>query len=326
MISSPMGKPTIALCIPAFKAENHLPRLLESARQQDPPFDEIIVCVDASPDSSAEIARSFGATVLVNQTNLGCSASKNKALQAATADWIHFHDADDILLPGFTQEALSWGGQQSPPEVVIMGYDYVDFKTQKYLASGLQSDEHLSSDPLGYAIRNKLPNCGLYQREKILSLGGFHVDPSILYNEDVAFHIKLALAGCSFRASARITSIIYRHGDSMSSGSAVKCELAHIEVMRRVAEETGGRFSKDIAARLWASATVLACHQIWSDVDNALTLAKRLYPGVPLGQSKSFYFLCNMIGPSAAFRVREHAIRRFKPHLRASQTASAFLS
>jgi glycosyltransferase involved in cell wall biosynthesis len=100
-----MSRPTLALCVPAYCAEEHLPRLLATAREQVPPFDEIIVCVDASPDRTAEVAQQLGVKVLVNEQNLGCSMSKNRALTAATADWVHFHDADDVLLSGFTTEA-----------------------------------------------------------------------------------------------------------------------------------------------------------------------------------------------------------------------------
>lgn len=311
-----MAKPTITLCVPAYKAEEHLPRLLESARQQDPPFDEIIVCVDASPDATAEVAKAFGVRVIVNETNLGCSASKNRGLEVATSDWVHFHDADDILLPGFTREAHYWMSLEEPPDVVIMGYEYLDFLTRNHLATGLQNDGQLASDPVGYAIRNKLPNFGIYKRKVVAPLGGFDLDPATLYNEDVAFHLKLALAGLSFRASSQITSINYRHGNSMSSANAARCELAHCEVMRRIAGKTGGRYMEDVAARIWGAATSLASHQSWNDVDNVLVVAKQIYPGIPSGQSKSFARLCAVIGAPAAFRFRERMIRLLKPQLR----------
>lgn len=309
-------RPTIALCIPAYRAEEHLPRLLDSAKLQNPPFDEIIVCVDASPDATADVARSFDVTVIENEINLGCSASKNQALRAATADWIHFHDADDILLPEFAREAHDWMSSDQPPDVVIMGYEYLDFRTGSHLATGLQDDTELASDPVGYAIRHKLPNFGIYQREKIVALGGFDQDPATLYNEDVAFHLKLAIGGLSFRASNKVTSINYRHEHSMSAVNATKCHLAHCEVMRRAAEKTGARYSAEIASRIWGAATGLACHQAWQDVDRALSLARQIHSEIPSGQSRAFARLCSVIGPPAAFRLRERMIRIFKPQLR----------
>jgi glycosyltransferase involved in cell wall biosynthesis len=311
-----MKSPSIALCIPAYKAEEHLPRLLTSAEKQDPPFDEIIVCVDASPDRTAEVARAWGAKVLINERNEGCSASKNRAMKAASADWVHFHDADDLLLPDFTAEAHGWMGLDNPPDVVIMGFEYLDFVSHEHLATGLQNDRQLSVDPVGYAIRHKLPNFGIYQRNKILNLGGFELDPVTLYNEDVAFHLKLALAGLSFRASSKITSINYRHGDSMSSTNAVRCEVAHCEVMRRVWQKTGNHYAVDIAGRIWGAATVLASHRAWAEVSEALALAKQVFQGIPPGQSQAFVMLCRILGVGSAYRFREFAIRSFKPALR----------
>ncbi len=311
-----MPKPTIALCIPAYKAVEHLPRLLDSALQQDPPFDEIIVCVDASPDETAEVARAFGVTVIVNEINLGCSVSKNRALQAATADWIHFHDADDLLLPDFTQESHHWMDLEIPPDVVIMGFNYLDFITGNHLGTGLQNDSELARDPVGYAIRHKLPNFGIYRRDKIVALGGFEEDPAMLYNEDVAFHLKLALAGLSFRASLRITSVNFRHAGSMSAANALRCDLSHYAVMRRTLEKTDGCYSSEIATRLWAAATGLATHLSWNDVDEVLSLAKKVYSGVPPMQTPLFSGVCRIFGAPMAFRIRERMIRKFKSHLR----------
>ncbi len=311
-----MAKPTIALCIPAYKAEENLPRLLESARRQDPPFDEIIVCVDASPDNTADVAQSFGATVIVNESNLGCSASKNRALEAATADWIHFHDADDILLPGFTLEAMKWMTMDDPPDAVIMGFEYRDFASNELLATGLVNDAEIASDPIRFSICKKLPNFGIYQRSGLLKICGFDCDPAVLYNEDVAFHTKLALAGFRFRASNKVTSINWLHGNSMSQNNQIKCLKAHCCVMQKVAIAVGQKYPQEIASRFWLAATGLAANQDWEATNTAIDQARRLHKGMPSELSKAFAILCRILGPHLAFRVRERAIRLFKPHLR----------
>ena len=312
-----MAKPTIALCIPAYKAEEHLPRLLESARRQDPPFDEIIVCVDASPDNTADVARSFGATVIVNDSNLGCSASKNRALKVASADWIHFHDADDLLLPNFTKLATDWAAHSDCPDVVLFDFEYRDNTTGALIAVSNFSSAELKVDPIRYAILHQInPFCGLYRRSKLMEVGGYDTAPEILYNEDVAFHCKLALSGMSFGVEKECSIINYRIAGSMSQANQRKCMLAHCEVMRRTAEKTNGRYGAEIATRLWATATGLAANQDWEAADAALDRATRLYKGLPNDLSKAFAILCIILGPHLAFRVRECAIRLFKPHLR----------
>lgn len=312
------AKPTLALCVPAYKAEEHLPLLLETAKAQIPSFDEIIVCVDASPDETAEVARELGVKVLVNEQNLGCSRSKNRALEAATTDWVHFHDADDILLPGFTAEAHRWMGMKEPPEVVVTGFEYKDFASKELLAVGLVDDDALANDPVRYNISNKIPNFGIYQRKALLRIGGFDCDPETLYNEDVAFHCKLALAGFKFRASQKITSINWRYGDSMSGANQLKCYKAHFAIMRNMAVAVGHKYPEEIATRLWAAATGMAMYSEWKLVDAALAQAKALYKAVPPGQSEDFARLCQWIGPRLAFRFREQMIRWVKPQYRKS--------
>ena len=94
-----VAKQTLALCIPAYNAANFLPRLLESARRQAVPFDEIWVYDDCSTDNTSEVAKQFGARVLVGDVNRGCSYAKNRLAEVTESEWIHFHDADDALLP-----------------------------------------------------------------------------------------------------------------------------------------------------------------------------------------------------------------------------------
>jgi glycosyltransferase involved in cell wall biosynthesis len=311
-----MKRPTLALCIPAYRAETHLPRLLKTAREQEPALDEIIVCVDASPDGTADVARHWGATVLINESNLGCSCSKNRALAAATSDWVHFHDADDILLPGFTAEAHRCMTLPNPPDVVIMGFEYRDFETNELLATGIVDDTALAEDPIGFSIRHKLPNFGIYKRDVLVRLGGFDCDPSVLHNEDVAFHTKLAIEGCRFRASPIVTSINWRHGDSMHQRNEIACLTAHHVVMTRLAQRVAPKYYEQIAQNLWLAAQGLAIHGQWQTVRRVLADAQKLFAGVPSGQSRDFTFVCRLLPPHIAFRLRETLICWFKPHLR----------
>ena len=58
---------------------------------------------DCSTDNTAEVARSYGATVISGDENRGCSYGRAQLAEYASTDWIHFHDADDDLLNGFVE-------------------------------------------------------------------------------------------------------------------------------------------------------------------------------------------------------------------------------
>ncbi len=308
---------SIDLCVPAYLAEQHLPILLESASKQNPPFNHIIVCVDASPDNSAEVARAHGATVIVNESNLGCSGSKNQALKHATSEWVHFLDADDELLPNFTAVAKRESERQKEVDVILMAHEYRDHKTNLLLGTNPDCDVSIE-DPLRFFIKNIYANFGIYKRELLNAVGGFDTDPAVLYNEDTAFHIRMALTGCVFGVSTEISAISWRYGESMSASHPIKCLLAQHAVMRNTSAAVGEQYLPDIAERLWEIATGFARHKKWSMLREVLDEARSLYPEIPEGQSSRFRLLVRLLGAYRAFVVREHFIRLFKPHLRKS--------
>jgi glycosyltransferase involved in cell wall biosynthesis len=314
------NKHTLALCIPAYQAASHLPRLLQSAASQVIPFDEILVYDDASTDHTSDVAVRYGASVIRGSANIGCSAGKNVLLHSASSDWLHFHDSDDELLPDFTSLAHDWMAKDNCPDVVLFNYEYRENATNELIATRLFDDTLLEADPLRYAILNQInPFCGLYRRLRLLEVGGYDVDPEILYNEDVAFHCKLASAGFTFSADQRIAIVNYRMAGSMSSANQSKCLIAHVEVMRRLAIGPHGiHYALEIQQRLWEAATSLAFHRQWADVDFALKLASTLADGIPRNQGRLFSLLSFCLGPRISFRVREFLVRKLKPSMHRS--------
>jgi glycosyltransferase involved in cell wall biosynthesis len=91
---------TISVIIPAWNAERHIARAIDSVLAQTRPAEEIIVVDDGSTDGTAEAVRAFGTRVqLICQPNGGASVARNTGIAAATGQWIAFLDADDEWLP-----------------------------------------------------------------------------------------------------------------------------------------------------------------------------------------------------------------------------------
>ncbi|MCI0498058.1 MAG: glycosyltransferase [Planctomycetales bacterium] len=90
----------ISVIIPAYNAQRHIGRAIDSVLKQARPADEVIVIDDGSADRTADIVRSYGGRVmLIQQPNAGVSAARNAGIAAAAGDWIAFLDADDEWLP-----------------------------------------------------------------------------------------------------------------------------------------------------------------------------------------------------------------------------------
>jgi glycosyltransferase involved in cell wall biosynthesis len=311
MISS-----TLALCIPAYNASAYLPRLLNSAQTQTHSFDEIWVYDDCSTDNTGEIARQFDAQVVRGDVNLGCSHGKNVLAEKTTCEWIHFHDADDELYPNFVEQAQHWMQLSPAPDVVLFSYEQRLDHTGEVIGVRQFNDAEMRRDAIAYALREQInPFCGLYKRSTYLQAGGYDTDPLVLYNEDVAFHLRMAIAGLKFAADPTVTVINYHRVNSMSAANRIKCARAHFHVMRKTAEALQGQYCQEIAQNLWGIAGISATYLDWEYVDNAVRLALSLHKRVPRELNSLFRLGCSL-NPHIAYRLREIVIRVFKPYLR----------
>jgi len=307
---------TLSLLIPAYNAGWCLPRLLKSAQAQTIPFDEIWVYDDCSTDDTAAVAEAHGARVLRGDVNKGCSAGKNALARHVETDWVHFHDADDELLPNFVELARKWM-DRGDKDIVLFDYEWRDNDTGQLLAHTRFNDEALVADARRYAITTQInPFCGLYRRTKMLEAGGYDEDPLVLYNEDVAFHIRMAFAGLSFTADGETSLINYRVGGSMSAANQTKCALAQYHVMRKtLALPSAHLYRSQIAANLWDIAGRLAAQNESPVAAECAKLARK--NALPPASSGKLYFrVIARFFPTLAIQFREMAIRRFRPELR----------
>jgi glycosyltransferase involved in cell wall biosynthesis len=306
---------SLALCIPAYNAASYLPRLLKSAQAQTVLFDEIWVYDDCSTDNTSQIAKEFGAKVVLGAVNLGCSHGKNILADHTSCDWIHFHDADDELYPNFVATAHKWMSLECPPDIVLFDYEWRDDVTNELISIRHFDDAQLRSDAISYAIREQInPFCGLYRRSSYLQAGGYDTDPLVLYNEDVAFHCRMAIAGLRFNAEPTITIINYRRYNSMSAENQIKCTQAHFHVLKKVADDPKGKYANILSLKLWQLAGVAASQLNWELANSSIELALQLSV-IPEELDPIFKFACK-VNPYLAIRTREYFIRVFKPYLR----------
>ncbi len=320
-----MSASTLALCIPAYNAAAHLPRLLESAAAQTVPFDEILVYDDCSTDDTAAVAEAHGATVVRGEVNVGCSAGKNRLAEVTTCDWIHFHDADDDITTDLVERVRPRLAEAGAPDVLLLNFEYRDHVTGEHLGAPGYDIELMRRDPIAFVIQHKVPNFGVYRREAFLQAGGFDLDPEVLYNEDVAFHHRLALAGLAFDYEPALTCLNYRYGGSMSAANQQRCAQAQVRVIEKTTSVLRSRgvverYADDLARKFWLAGTFAACVLEWDAATRASRAAAALGGRVPSDGSPVFRTLATLHGPTA-LRIREHLIRLFRPHLRASSSA-----
>jgi len=273
---------TIALCIPAYNAAWCLPRLLASAKNQFIPFNEILIYNDCSTDETEATAKLHGATVINGLTNKGCSYGKNVLIEETSCDWIHFHDADDVLLPNFTTLAHKWIETTACPDIVLFDYNYIDNLNNELIAVRRFNKHQLIEDAIAYSLEEQInPFCGLYKKSAIKSAGGYEMDAKLLYNEDSAFHMKMAIAGLSFSNEPEVAIINYAVSGSMSNVNKRKCVIAQYEVLLAAMSqlENIGKlamYKPLLSYLLLKKAVLLTTYKAYNEADKAIEISKRL--------------------------------------------------
>ncbi|HEU5139904.1 MAG TPA: glycosyltransferase [Bacillales bacterium] len=113
----------ISTIIAVYNVQDYLEECLQCLLDQTYSVHEIIAVDDGSTDSSGEMldrwAKKHKEIRVIHQENTGGpGAPRNRGLEVATGDHIHFMDPDDLLSPNY-YEAMAESIQKSDPEIVV---------------------------------------------------------------------------------------------------------------------------------------------------------------------------------------------------------------
>ena len=104
--------PALSVVLPNYNHAEYLPRALDALLSQGRPPDEIIVVDDCSTDGSRDIIARYAARhpsirLLPNETNVGVIPTLSRGLGETRGQFVYFGAADDFVLPGFFEAAIS---------------------------------------------------------------------------------------------------------------------------------------------------------------------------------------------------------------------------
>lgn len=96
----------ISVIVPAYNAGKYLDQCIENLLYQTYKGLEIIVVDDGSTDDTAQIVRQYPTVKYIYQQNEGLSGARNKGIESASGEYIHFMDADDLITLEFYEKML----------------------------------------------------------------------------------------------------------------------------------------------------------------------------------------------------------------------------
>jgi len=96
-------RPSISLLVPCYNAEPYIRGFLASAKRQTWPYHEIICYDDASTDRTVSLIEAENITLIKSNRNHGPAYARRTLLAAATGNFVHFHDVDDLVSNRFVE-------------------------------------------------------------------------------------------------------------------------------------------------------------------------------------------------------------------------------
>ena len=207
----------LSVIIPVYNAAPYLNACLESVGRNITDGDtEVIAVDDGSTDGSRTLLREFAKsrpwlrTIELNH-NCGVSAARNKALEAATGEWIGFVDADDTVAPDWFAKLLAHA--EDGVDIVHADRDYC-----------LHGRGGCTSGSYRTFLRDGWPFLNLVRRSAV---GATRFKIGMRLKEDVVFFTEIALR------TARVAWVNERgYGYRLHEGSAVAVTVRDADALR----------------------------------------------------------------------------------------------
>lgn len=211
----------VSVVIPVYNAGRYVAECLDAVLRQDYEHIEVVAVDDGSTDNSCDVLEKYKpsfrdrgfAFFAIRQENAGASAARNTGFRKSTGPFIHFLDADDVVLPGMYSSHIrvltediecdySWSGWLSADDQKIATVVQRHYSPQLDLAASRHS--------------RVLPRCawaGVYRRDVCERLGPWRED--FYGNEDWDYTTRfLCLEPAPVIRQTLCSLMIYRQHDA----------------------------------------------------------------------------------------------------------------
>src|SRR3989344_6104368 len=168
----------LSIVLAVHNEEQHLPECLKSVKGW---CDEIVMVDGSSTDKTVEIAKQFGARVLVTDNLPLFHINKQKAIDAAQGDWILQLDADERVTPELQAEINAALQQNELNGFWIPRKNY--FLGRFLVKGGVYPDYTLRLYRRG---KGRLPQKDVHEQAVVAGQSGYLVHP-LIHMSDTTF-------------------------------------------------------------------------------------------------------------------------------------------
>lgn len=224
----------VSVVIPAYNGAVWIAETLQAILAQTHPAREVIVVDDGSTDdTSAVVARFVPHVTLIQQSNEGVQAARNRGIAAAKGDWIALCDQDDLWLPGYLQAGADLLAADPAIEFIFSNFRQLhndgpapttkfdqaplgwwDALPYRDIPEGRVFDGSIAGST--FVFHPIFPAATLIAKSLITRVGGFDIRMRGLRNEDGEFMLRCLYHG---HTAAILSPLVHirRHGGNFSA-------------------------------------------------------------------------------------------------------------
>ena len=211
-----IATPQVSVVIPCRNAEAWVGETVASVVSQSGVLFELIVVDDGSDDRSVEVASAgaAGRLTLIRQEAAGVSRARNAGTAAASAPFLQYLDADDVLMPG-TLAARVAALEESQADVAYCDWQRWQRGEDGVFGPGAEVHRSLGERPEIELLDDAWwpPGALMYRRSLVDRLLPWREDLPVI--QDARFQQDAAFAGARFVHVAAL-GLRYRVHDSGS--------------------------------------------------------------------------------------------------------------
>jgi glycosyltransferase involved in cell wall biosynthesis len=268
--------PRIAVLITYFNEQDLLTECLASLASQREAPEEILIYDDASQHPpEPHIPPGCHARVIRGETNRGPGYGRNVLLASARADYVHFHDADDLFGPSWSPRVREAIAQTAADVVFTEVSSFGGSKTGSESVIGLH-ELSPERDLVSFCIREALlvPS-GTYRRTFLEQVGGYRV--GLWQSEDYDFHIRLAARHPHYTVIPE-SLVLIRDRPASRSKKQVEVYTSALQALQSLANELPARYRPDLAVAAASAGTKLYALGARQTARQGFRMARKLGP------------------------------------------------
>lgn len=230
-----MKRELVSVIMPCFNAEMWLKEAIDSCLQQTYPEVEIIVVDDGSTDSSLEIIKNYGDSIIWESgLNRGGNYVRNRGFALSSGKYIQYLDADDYILPEKIERQVNFL-EETGADII-----YGDWRYKRHLQNGTNILEDIKvCGPKADFLKSILaderwvpPVALLYRRDAIERADGW--DESLKAAQDRDFLMSTAINGEIIEYQSGCYSIYRKYGAiTVSTSDKLLWMESHFWLMRK---------------------------------------------------------------------------------------------